>query len=949
MTELWVEPPTPPANDRAGIAHDRIGSLGSRPAQLCRGSRVTGASASILRGDPRVVLAALVFAIGLLLSVGHGSSFRAADLPIPRPRPGAQEALGTTPPQEGAFPGTLQLEGRDDSQGALAALALVQGAVGDDPAASAMRERHIAWIERSLDPEKWRDPALDPAARARRRTAALRIVGAIAAVCRLNGELFPGGDSLLVDLLGRGDEALRSAVVDALVACLGLEDSRTRPREAGSLKAKLGELVSHNPPPPREALADASRVLWRADGRSFLVAAFEGLRHARDRFPEATPGYVDEIRARLRIDFPTVDDWLAWWESQDGASLAEIFAACQQILGEDAARTFRASIRRLREARDPVRVWQAIEETLRTSRSPDVRSSAVVALGEFGEWGREVTGTDPEPRVEPGAPSTSASTLGVIFEQAFDTLRALAAGEDSLGAPTAELRRAALAGLRRYQGLLSRDPKRRAAAAKLVLTSLGRSTPGAEGYAGGSGQRADLVEALRTAAALRVTEARPTVERLLRQAGSERDFEVLRASAAALGRIIEGDLGMETARLLIDTYRLDPPQPTTLDETLELRAACLAALNGRPADLEVRKLLRGLYDEILGGEPGPLRIRAILGLGTLARDRDEVALDRLTQVISAPARFEVQEIVAAINALGYVGGPEATNRLVDLLAGAPAALSGPNPVRDELRRKVVAAVEAGGAPELARVYGHLESRALEKDAQRFLDLLAELGEEPALVRLRTPEPPTGEDGARLDAAFAASISYARATELRADAAEKVAAVTKTLLDFVEKNPELRDPHAGAIRQLEGYLRRRASRLAATQAFADPMLDGRQLIERMQAAVPADGTAFDRWFGLLWAERQLFRLDPSSPIIAGWIERLAILERSSVTVGLPDGMLERSAERLRAPRRSPAVPGTGSSGPGAPPLAPSSAGDEVEAVPRQGDGGSAPVAAPEPRR
>src|SRR5690606_9964600 len=239
------------------------------------------------------------------------------------------------------FPAAASIEGRDDSQGALAALTLVQGALAKNAPSDEARRRHIRWIQTALAPERFLDPSLDAGQRQRRRTGALRVLGAVSAVARLHQDVFEGADEVVLPLLGRGDDDLRRAVVDALVACLEVETRRGRADAPTSLRRRLGDLMTHNSPPARATLAAASQALWRADGHAFLSAAFAGLRQARERFPDAVTGYLDEIRSRLRIDFATVEEWLVWWAEHETRSLGEIFAASEAIVADDAARAWR--------------------------------------------------------------------------------------------------------------------------------------------------------------------------------------------------------------------------------------------------------------------------------------------------------------------------------------------------------------------------------------------------------------------------------------------------------------------------------------------------------------------------------------------------------------------------------------------------------------------------------
>ena len=789
-----------------------------------------------------------------------------------------------------------QLEGADERVGSLAALALVQATVGTDPAREAWREQHRQFIHRQLDPSRFSGAvpgSPDPYGPAPRR-----IIEAIATFTASSGPPFTEIDSLLLGLLGRGPQSLRDAVVEALVGLIEWE-ARQGPAGSGRVVAAVEKHILHNPPQGEPVLADASRVLWRGDGKRFLSAAMTALEQNREKYPWSVDLYLRELRDRLRVDFPTPDDWSRWWESQKERSLAEIFADCQRQLSEDAARQWRQLLRRVRETQNAEQLRLALKEALEESSLADVRLAAVSALGDYAEWIRTVKLAD-----EPGA--AAADHRDRLLLQTFVLLIDVIQGRLHPHEQR-RVRRAAFVALRSYKPFLDRHAELAQPISELVLESLqGALANGA--YLQSAAERSDLLEVLRTAGALEVAAARDFVEDFVRSlvsAPRSDDLELLSTAAVALGRLVKGQLRLDTARLFIALFgtRADPAQPGT--GLRELRRACVAALNARPEDEQVQDVVRDFYVRVLREGAEELRIPTILGLGTLAQGMDEGALEALVRVVEQPGVYRSQEITAAIDAIAYVGGRRALAQFLPLLGRREELLRNDPTVFAHLWRKVVGLVKLEGAVSLADVLETLGRLAAARDSVLYLECALLLCREAELQQLVSADDLDVGDAARLGALWRTAVLQARYAEL-VDEAGALPPVVKQLVTLQGKDPQVQAKVPREVAALDEYLQRRSRRDAVRARLATPSGDPMGVADELRTLVEPQAPQEQRWLALRWIERQLaadtFRAVDGAPAIhARWLEIVGSPAAEALFQDLPATFGKRYRERIEGLR------------------------------------------------
>ncbi|MCZ6794989.1 MAG: hypothetical protein O7J95_15405 [Planctomycetota bacterium] len=811
------------------------------------------------------------------------------------------------------------LEGPDERLGSVAALTLLQATDAPDPLT---RKKHLEYVLARLRAESVGSFDGHEAS----ALAVRRIVEGMAGLTATSGPPFPSAGKVLLGIIGRGPTAIRAAVVDALVAQVEWEATQ-RPAQ-GLLKDELQRLIVHNPPPDEARLADASRVLWRCDGKLFLAACIDGMRINQQKFPGSTDLYLKEIRSRLRIDFPSPGEWAAWWTERKEQSLSQIFAECQRLVSDESARQWRQVMKRLRETQDAEGVLASVGETLRVARGLELRLAAVGVLADFPDWVRDVK----IPEGTSGAASVGdsiADRRGRLLSRAVTLLLQVARGEMQPH-ERFRVRRACLAALRKYQTHLERSAEQHALVTQLVLGSLDRllETAG-RGDLGAS--RGDLLEAFHTAGALQLIEARQKIEGFLRSSTSSGDLELLTAAAAALGRLVKSGMPVETARLYFALYALDGERSPA--QVKALRRACTAALNARPGDEASRGELRRFHSTILAEGPGALRIPAILGLGTLAQDRDDEALKTLVAVVARHATFEAQEVIAALDAVAYVGGVKALERLLPLL-GTREELHPNKTVYEYLWKTIVGLVQRGGRSVLAWSVAFVEGRAVAQDSPVFLEFVLLLAAQPELATLFSPEQIEEIDPAdaqALQEIWRTALTLARATELLDESAADPT-LLRRLEELGGKNAEVAKRIPADVAAVAAYREARTTRSALAAKLQDlSPRDPAQLATELASLIEPGSPALERWYAFRWVESRLAvaalrRQEKAPALYKQWIGLWKGDVRAAVFEGLPASFRDDYWQRLealieaapRAPKEEPSSDGAGKGGGGAAP-------------------------------
>ena len=816
---------------------------------------------------------------------------------------GQEGKKGTKVPEAGHWAFRQDhLEGGDERLGSLAALTLLQASGSTDPTRMDLSRRHREFVLSQLGPQRF---SLN-AGHEKSETVPRRIVEGMAALTASSGPPFTEAGKVLLALLGRGSSRLRTAVVDALVAHVLWEETRSPPREPG-VKNELRQRIVHNPPPSESELEDASRILWRCDGKLFLASCIRGMERNRERFPESTDLYLKEIRHRLRIDFPSPEEWVVWWERQKVNSLSQIFAECQRLVSRESAHQWRQVMKRLRETLDAEGVLATVSETLRVARGLELRLAAVVVLGDFPDWVRDVRITENGVGKVPAGDAPKPDPRDRLMSQAVKLLLETAQGEAQLH-ERAEVRRSALGALRKYQTFLERKAEFRAPISQLVLQRFeALLESGEKGYVGA--RRDDLLEVLRTAGALGILEAREHVETFVRSSLRSDDLELLTAGAAALGRLVRGGLALDTARLYFRLFKLNGDRPVA--EVKELRRACVAALNARPQDAAARQEIREFHAGILGKGADELRIPAILGLGTLAQDRDEEALKVLVDVVARHAGFEAQEVMAALNAIAYVGGLEVLGKILPLLGVRDGRFQN-KAVYDHLWRTVVGLVKREGPRALPWSIARLEELAMGNDSLLYLEVILPLSREPELRPFLATDQLDLDDRAHLSGLWRTTLSQAWTAEVLAYEGELPVSLRR-LEDLQNKNGKIREVIPAEVAALAAHRDSRKKRRKVREMLqSGSAIDPQTIVKELQALIEAEKTPADRWYGFRWIEAQLahptVKKAAKAPGLYGqWSDLLKSEGKDALFAGLPASFRANYLRRVEALVTSSAPP------------------------------------------
>jgi hypothetical protein len=775
------------------------------------------------------------------------------------------------------------LEGQDEEIAALHARRLIESIASKEGKPG--NPEHLNYLLEKLNPALIAEPRSD-------LLAAGRILDALEVRIRMGGPPFPGAGDILLPLVGLGPPAFRDGVVKALEALVRHDLASGR---AAGISDALAVRLSGSRPPAPAFVEDASRILWETDGKvlvgalvkvlSAASASIEGSQGSAGAHPTAC---LEVLRSRLGMDFPAIEGWERWWEEVRSLPFERIVADAERRSLDEHLASWRKLLRRLRETGDGERLLLALEDTLETAYAPDVRVAAVGALGDFADWLLELRVPEATTRL-PGAESPGDSRARLLAR----AVRLLADLEEPKGSriERADVLTAGMAALRHYQLFLEKEPRLLADVAAIVSRRLH-----ALSMEDLRASREQLLETLRLAGALRVSDALGFVEGLLGNAfpEGEEDLEVLTAAAAALGRLSEKGLGEGSSKLLIANFRKMRSGPEKAIR--ELRRTCINALLSGSDSPSVRAGLLEFYRELL--DPAgdrDLRIPALLGLGTLARQKEPGALDALARVLEKDASFEPAEVIAAMDSIAYVGGEPSLSVFLDY---GPRARD--KAVEEHLVKKIAGLIEAGDATLLASILEKLEARALEEESGKHLELAIAIAEEPAAKSVLAADKLAAADPVKLRAWWGASFALLRTRDALGDddgVVKLLASLSQAFADDAslrEKTPEAA-AEVGAIAALLTERQAAATRLARPAPADDPAL-----IEEMKKSVSPERAPAERWRAMRWIRRKIAALpDPSERArVAGlWRNCLAAPANDALWQGLPESCRARQLAGL----------------------------------------------------
>ncbi|MGQ9589797.1 MAG: hypothetical protein ACUVYA_05835, partial [Planctomycetota bacterium] len=791
---------------------------------------------------------------------------------------------------------TKEHEGPDPKVAALAAHRLLQD-LASSAGSSAETQALKSYVFRKLDPRELAEPGTDT-------VVAERLADAMATWIVASGPPFPEAPQVLLPLAGVGPPSLRDAVVRALQALVRHELSKGG--ESSALRALLLKLAQ-DPSRSVAFVRDAARIVWDADGKALLETLVAAVANSGDA--GAPPAAVvraslDELRARIRRDFPNAEGWQKWWKENRELPLESILAACWSRDREELVAAWKGAVRRLRETGNADRLLAALQDALASSYVPELRVAVVLALGDFAEWVAEM-------RFE-GSGEAPEAAKEKLLRRAAQLLLPIAAPPAGSGKEYVERRevsRAALAALGKHRALFEKDPALLGEASRIVLGKLAELESAPE-------SRGELVEALRLAGALRLEASREFVTRLVArflessplpslanapQAGGPSGVEVLTAAVSALGRLLEkSGVAEADCELLLRCFRA--PSGEGGDAAgRELRRACVAALGSGSGTEAVRAKLLAFHRDLLAPEAGDgdLRIPAILALGTLARQGTAGALEALFAVLDKQAEFQPQEVVAAIDSIAYVGGEPA---LAGFLARVSASAREKR-VYDHLLRKTAALVGTGGIGTLAVALEKIDELALSKETAAYAEFASALLQEPSVQAVVAAcRQSAGGDG-RLGLLWRSILAAARLDDLLGKEKE-VAGHLAALDDLAGRVPSFQEKYAAEAQALAAFRESLAARASVRAAWekGGAESDAGGTIEAAKKLVVGAPSPALRWSNLRWFLRQI-ETSPSSPRIEalreGWYEALAADPAGDLWKGIPPAARERYLARLDA--------------------------------------------------
>ena len=741
-----------------------------------------------------------------------------------------------------------QLEGPDAKVAELAAHRLFQ-TITDPGTDEAIRKSHVAYFLQKLSFSQ---------SESRTDTAFLiagRIIDALATWITSSGPPFRGVSEAVLPLVGEGPPEFREAVIRAVSALIVREELTGESPALEEVSARFRETQ----PPSRAYIQDASGILWQTNGK-VLIGSLVGVLLRYSTAADGSPGFhmatscLEELRARLPVDFPGGDAWQEWWSGQKELPLDRILASAERQARGEFLTNWRKIMGRLRETGDLERVLFAIQDTLENSYSLELRIAAVGLLGEFSGWVQQLRlGTDPDSGldVEDGLKDRLLTKSVQILVSLFE--------RKSISVERVDVLRAALSALRKYHGFLERNPDLRAEVSRIVVDrihqlSAEENEPNPD----------DLLETIRLAGQLRVKETRGFVEFLVRDARTSAAprLDLLIAAIDTLGRLLNGGANEDTATLLIGHFKR---RVAGSEKALRgLKRACIKALSAGSASPQVRVDLRELYKDILfNSADKDLHVPAILGLGTLARQSDTGSLSELTNVLSHQDQFEPGDVKAAIEEIAYVGGKTALSSFLDYLCVFAAH---DKVVQDHLLRKVLSLVVAGDRSVLVWTLKHMLRLAIEENSVACLEYAERLCSDPKLETLLAPEKVDPGSHEKVETFLEANLARAAVAD-SLGRGEEVHTILEQLSELCQKLPEANEKFPKSLSALTVFRESLAQRAALRNRLTNlEAVEDVSLVKDFEALLSTDGSLTGRSANFRWILRQLSLEAPSARLL-----------------------------------------------------------------------------------
>ncbi len=691
----------------------------------------------------------------------------------------------------------------------------------------------------------------------------------------------------LLPMVGVGPETLRTLVADTCVETIKVE----RAEGASQTLSDLAARIVADPPPTEIALRDSVTIIWATDPRRAVELLVNALTYyAENRTLPVPPHHtgetlmwasISELRRRVRVDFPTPKAWEEWWATAEDKSLETVLYEHGATSRKRFMSAWARMIDHLKETQHAERVLSALRDSLGFIYEAESRLEVVSALGEFGRW------LEAAPLPESSPPGTKVA----LQRQAIELLL-LVIERESYPLESSMVIRSALAGLAQYRDYIDQSTeasRRLTDKIVLLMTSLADSRREAD--------QAIFLEAVRVAGALRIEAVQHLVESILLSTpdGDAPDLALMTSAVTTLGRIVE-DRGMEnaTAERIVELFNEnDSNQPAARD----FRRACIGALEAAAKQSEQHELLLRFYGSLLAKrQEQALRVRVILGLGSLVRADNQAALNTLLEIVQHSEQYKEKEILAVLDVVASsVAGDEAIRQFLGFLgAHGPA-------VEEALHRKILSVLDSDAVSLFPVLSGELLRLAVESGGVGVLRSALPLLRAPQLAEFLEPRKLDLSDQATLMKGWNVALEVWRIRDILA-LDEEVLGTTQTLRELIEKHAEIGTQHPAGVAEFERGESAFALRKTIQQRLRS--LEGaeaQQTISELRGLLAVEESVVGRFAQLLWWERELTALEDRERQQTLRDATIAVLTEeasSKLWHGVADGFRVRFLARVR---------------------------------------------------
>ncbi len=716
---------------------------------------------------------------------------------------------------------------------------------------------------------------------------AVQLVSALAYLAS-TGKTFPEGTQLLVPLIGVGPDSLKKAVRDALVKKI-VQEKSSDPKGGSQTIVSIGSRMTTNHPPRMEVLHEASEILWRVDGKILLTYLIDGLlknqknQGAEDGAPESISGYILELRERFRLELEDPRQWEKWWDTWKSKNLEAILAEAQRLDDQRRLQLWKNNLGRLKDSGDPVRLLSSIKDTFIFEKAHQIRAASILELKSFPLWLREGLSS-------PGA--ISAQDRKKHLSTAIHFLLEILEGRNGFRFVSIDEKTRSIEALSTFGEILTEDQELKGKVIEVVEKELQKYGILPQSIWDDKSHKYSL-ELIRAVGALRLEDLE--IKEFLVKALSLPEKESIKdpvwitAVVTALGRVTVKQEHPASIALILEIYqsaKLNSAKSKTEKAWLDLRKACVVALN-LPISSPQRTKVRELYKSILmDAQPSSERIPAIIGLGILARASDDESVKLLEDALKRKAQFDVGEVSSIINALAYLGGEAALEVFIQFLNDKDVAF------QDQVWKRTVSLAKAENGKLLDSLLARLQQQAFAKNDISFIEAIVKLSKEAGLKEHFQSQTVSQGTEQQKKQYYHRELHRLRSHELTGDLATVLTGL-KTLEAFINQSADLKKALPKALEDI-GLLNQRAQLMKKAQdAFkSKPALSPQEVLlahielfkqcSKLAPEMKSGSTTLVemRWHLLSWLTSRVTLLSPSP-------QSLKLVEDLTTTVSSPD--------------------------------------------------------------